>query len=131
VAPEPLGAVLHYQILKQRWKHGQRGAVGRICVVTDAKIFLLDEDYIGDGSLSVGAQSGRRLGSPAFRLIDSADLKQIAEVKAADADPNAITIIIRPLQTLQRTHRWRLLCRDRSGAEKLVEDVRKGMAMAD
>lgn len=131
VAPEPLGAVLHYQILKQRWKHGQRGAVSRICVVTDAKLFLLDEDYVGDGSQSVGAESGRRLALPSFRLIDAADLKQIAEVKAADADPNAITIIIRPSQTLQRTHRWRLLCRDRSGAEKLVEDARKAVAMVD
>lgn len=131
VAPEPLGAVLHYQILKQRWKHGQRGAVSRVCVVTDAKIFLLDEDYVGDGSVSMEAVSGRRLGSPAFRLIDAADLQQIAEVKAADADPNAITIVIRPSQKLLRTHRWRLLCRDRTGAEKLVEDVRKGMSLVE
>lgn len=131
VAPEPLGAVLHYQVLKQRWKHGQRGAVSRTVVVTDAKIFLLDEDYVGDGSESVSAEGNRRLGSPSFRLIDAADLQQISEVKAADADPNAITIIIRPSQKLQRTHRWRLLCRDRSGAEKLVEDVRKAIALAD
>ena len=131
VAPEPLGAVLHYQILKQRWKHGQRGAVSRICVVTDSKIFLLDEDYVGDGSVSLDAVSGRRLGSPVFRLIDTANLQQIAEVKAADADPNAITIVIRPTQKLLRTHRWRLLCRDRNGAEKLVEDVRKGMSLVE
>ena len=100
-------------------------------VVTDEKLFLLDEDYIGDGCESVEAESGRRLGSPTFRLVDGADLQQIAEVKAADADPNAITILIRPTTKLQRTHRWRLLCRDRTGAEKLVEDVRKAMSMAD
>ena len=97
--------------------------------MTDSKIFLLDEDYIGDGSVSSDAVYGRRLGSPAFRLIDAASLEQIAEVRAADADPNAITILIRPTQTLLRAHRWRLLCRDRMGAEKLVEDVRKGMSL--
>ncbi|CAB9516162.1 nischarin [Seminavis robusta] len=129
--PEPVGAVLHYQILKQRWKHGQRGAVKRICVVTDRKIYLLDEEYEGDGSVSVNSRSGQRLGTPSFRLIDSADLQQVAEIKAADADPNATTIIIRPIETFGRTHRWRLLCRDRSGAEKLVEDVRKGLALID
>lgn len=131
VAPEQLGAVLHYQILKQRWKHGQRGAVSRVCVVTDAKIFLLDEDYVGDGSVSMDAMNGRRLGSPVFRLVDSADLQQIAEVQAADADPSAITIVIRPSKKLLRTRRWRLLCRDRTGAEKLVEDVRKGMSLVE
>ena len=130
VAPEPLGAVLGVVLVKQRWKHGQRGAVSRICVVSDSKIFLLDEDYVGDGSVSVDAGSGRRLGSPTFRLIDAADLQQISEVRAADADPNTITIVIRPTQLL-RTHRWRLVCRDRTGAEKLVEDVRKGMSLVE
>jgi len=131
VAPEPLGLVLHYQILKQRWNHGQRGAVRRVCVVTDAQIYLLDEGYVGDGAVSMDAMNGRRLGSPVFRLIDAAGLEHIAEVRAADADPNAITIVIRPNGKLLRTHRWRLLCRDRTGAEKLVEDVRKGMSMVE
>ena len=131
ITPDPLGAIIHYQIVKQRWKHGQRGAVSRACVVTDTKVFLLDEDYTGDGSKSTEAESNRRLGSPHFSLVDGADLQQVAEVRAADADPNAITIVIRPLSSLQRTHRWRLLCRDGTGAEKLVEDVRKGMSLLE
>jgi hypothetical protein len=124
VAPEVIGAVLHYQILQQRWRSGDRGSVRRVCIVTDLKIFLLDEDYVGDGSETIEAGS-RTLGETTYRLVDSADLSQINEVVAADFDPNTITISIHPLSRLQRIHNWRLVCRDRYGAEKLVEDLRK------
>jgi hypothetical protein len=128
VAPAVIEAVLHYQVLQQRWQHGERGSVRRACVITDSKLFLLDEDYAGDGSTSFEAGASKRLGDVSFRLVDSADLQQITQVKAADADPKAITIVIQPLSRLQRTHRWRLVCRDGDGAERLVEDVRKAMA---
>jgi len=129
VAPDVIGMVLQYQILQQRWKNGDRGTVRRVCVVTDTKLFLLDEDYVGDGSESIEAGT-RSLGETVYRLVDSADLQQIDKVHAADADPRAITIVIRPLSRLQRSHNWRLLCRDRTGAERLVEDVRKAMSLA-
>jgi hypothetical protein len=130
VAPDVIGVVLHYQILEQRWKNGERGSVRRACIVTDEKLYLLDEDYVGDGSESIEAGGSRVMGEAVYRLVDSAELKQISEVKAADADPNAITIVIRPLSRLQRSHNWRLLCHHRHDAERLVEDVRKAVSFA-
>lgn len=130
VAPDVVGVVYHYQIVQQRWKHGERGTVRRVCVVTDTKILLVDEDYAGDGSGSLDLGS-RKMGDVSFRVVDEATLKQVAEVQAAGADPNAITLVINPLSRLSRTHRWRLVCRNREGAERLVEDVRKAVANAD
>jgi hypothetical protein len=130
VAPDPVGVVLHYQILHQRWKSGGRGSVRRVCVVTDTKVFLLDEDYIGDGSESLESPVGRKIGQSRNRVVDSADLSQIVQLQAADADPNAITIVIKS-SALKRLHNWRLLCRDGEGAEKLVEAVRKATYLAN
>lgn len=129
VAPDMVGAVLHYQILQQRWKHGDRGHARRACVVTDTHLYLLDEDYVGDGSESFEA-GARQLGDVRFHLVDSSTVDQIAEVQAANEDPTSITISIRPLSRLQRLHNWRLVCRDSEGAERLVDDVRKAMSMA-
>jgi hypothetical protein len=131
VAPDVIGVIFHYQILQQRWRHGDRGSIRRVCVVTDTKLYLVDEDYVGDGSESIEASGSRELGEAVYRLVDSADLKQIGEVKAADADPNAITIVIRALSSFQRSHNWRLLCHNRDDAERLVEDVRKAISSAD
>jgi hypothetical protein len=133
VAPDTIDLVLHYQILEQTWKHGDRGSVRRVCLVTDTKIFLLDEDYHGDGGGGgTGAGGGQQthvMGDTIYRLVDTACLEQISIVQAAGADPRAITLVIRPLSRLQRTHNWRLLCRDRDGAERLVEDVRKAISL--
>jgi hypothetical protein len=129
VAPDVVGVVLHYQILGQRWRRGDRGIARRVCVLTDTKLFLLDEDYVGDGSESVEAET-RQVGETMYRLVDSAALSQITKVQAADADPAAITIIIRPTTSFQKSRNWRLQCRDRVGAERLVEDVRKALSMA-
>ena len=129
VQPNSIGAVLHYQILQQRWKRGDREDVRRACIVTDSHIYLLDEDYVGDGSESYEA-GARALGDVRFSLVHSALLTQIAEVQAARADPKAITIVIRPLSMLQRLHNWRLVCVDGDGAAKLVDDVRNAMEMA-
>jgi hypothetical protein len=127
VAPYPVDVVIHYQVLQQRWKHGDRGTVRRACVITDNHIFLLDEDYVGDGSESYDA-GGRTLAEVRYSLIDSAELSHIVEVQAASVDPQEITIIIRPQSSFQRNHNWRLFCRDGTGAERLVEDARKAMA---
>ncbi|GAX22641.1 hypothetical protein FisN_17Lh134 [Fistulifera solaris] len=129
VAPDVIGVVLHYQILGQRWRRGDRGIARRVCLLTDTKLFLLDEDYVGDGSESVEAET-RQVGETVYRLVDSAALLQVAKVQAADADPAAITIIIRPTTSFQKSRNWRLQCRDRVGAERLVEDVRKALSMA-
>jgi hypothetical protein len=151
VAPDDtISMVLHYQILEQVWKHGERGSVRRVCLVTDTKIFLLDEDYHGDGGgggcgdsrqhtmdKATSPDSGQRrqqervMGDTLYRLVDKACLEQISIVQAAGADPRAITLVIRPLSRLQRTHNWRLLCRDRDGAERLVEDVRKAISLLE
>ena len=130
VAPDSVGVVLHYQILEQRWKRGDRGTVRRVCVVTDTSIYLLDQDYVGDGSESYDAGQ-RRYGDVRLAKIDGALLTQVEEVQAATADPKQITLVIRPLSVLQRNHNWRLVCRDAEAAEKLVEDVRKAIAMAE
>jgi hypothetical protein len=130
VAPETVGLVLHYQVLHQKWKHGDRGTIRRVCVVTDTKMFLLDEDYIGDGSKPLGINS-RKIGDVTYKTVDEATLPQISEVQGAGADPKAITIVINPLSRLSRTRRWRLICRDSEGAERLVEDVRKAIALEE
>lgn len=129
-APDVFGSILHYQVLSQRWKSGDRGCVRRVCVVTDTKLYLLDEDYVGDGSESIDSSPGRVLGQTMYRVVDSTDLRQVKAVRAADADPVAITISITPSNRLLRTHNWRLVCRDGLGAERLVEDVRKAVAQA-
>jgi hypothetical protein len=129
VAPDLVGTILHYQIVAQRWKHGEgRGTVRRVCVVTDTKMFLLDEDYNSDGHKAL---ESTHLADVSYRIIDEATLKQVAEVQPAAADPTAITIVINPLSRLSRTHRWRLLCRDSAGAERLVDDVRKALDQAE
>jgi hypothetical protein len=130
LSPESIDSVLHYQVLSQRWKSGDRGFVRRVCVVADAKLFLLDEDYEGDGSASMDARVGRRLGEVAYRLVDSSDLQHVKMIQAADAHPSSITVSIAPLNRLQRMHNWRLMCRDRIGAERLVEDIRKAVALS-
>ncbi len=141
VAPEMLGTIFHYQILRQRWKHGEgRGTVRRVCVVTDTKLFLMDEDYRADShkpldppATGIAAIKRKKsqvdLANVSYRVVDEACLKQVSEVQAAGADPSAITIVINPLSRLSRTHRWRLICRDSVGAERLVEDVRRAIAM--
>lgn len=136
VAPDTIAMVLHYQILEQTWKHGDRGSVRRVCLVTDTKIFLLDEDYHGDGggggsggSSTGGGQQTRGMEDTLYRLVDTACLEQISIVQAAGADPRAITLVISPLSRLQRTPNWRLLCRDRDGEGRLVEDVRKAVSL--
>jgi hypothetical protein len=132
VTPDDLGTVLHYQILQQYWRRGDRGSVRRTCVVTDTKIFLLDEDYTADGhNLSEITVHRDRMADVQYRKVDEATLKQVTEVQGAGTDPRAITIIISGPSTLSRTHRWRLLCRDREGAERLVDDVRKAVSNFD
>ena len=132
VAPDLIGTVMHYSIVQQRWKHGDRGTVRRVCVVTENKMFLLDEDYISDGhTTAADSNDASKAGEVRFQMVDQAGLQQVSEVQAAGADPRAITIIINPVNRLSRIHRWRLLCRDRAGAERLVDDVRKALAQAE
>lgn len=128
VAPDPIGVMLYYQIVQQRWKHGDRGTARRVCVVTDTKLFLLDEDYVGDGSDSLDSDEARTIGRSRNRLVDSADLGQVSQIQGANNDPKSITIIMKAQSSFTRAHTWRLLCRDGRGAEKLVEEVRRAVA---
>jgi hypothetical protein len=122
---QTIGTILHFQIVQQQWRHGDRGTVRRVCVITDTKILLLDEDYTADGhDLSSVTVKGKHMADVRYRLVDQAAISLVSQVQAAGTDPRAITIIIQP-SALSRTHRWRLVCRDREGAERLVEDARK------
>lgn len=124
---EAFGTMMHFQIVQQQWKHGDRGTVRRVCVITDTKILLLDEDYAADGhDISSVTVKGKNMADARYRLVDHAELSLVSQVQAANADPRAITIIINP-SALSRTKRWRLICRDREGAERLVEDARKAL----
>ena len=125
----PNEVVMHYQILHQIWKQGDRGASRRAFVLTDARVYLLDETFMGDGTKQADAQDKRKkLGDVSLSIIDSAKLDKIIEVRAANEDPRKITLVI--LQSkLKRSHRWRLVCNDREGAERLIDDVRKALAM--
>lgn len=127
-APKTNEVVMHYQILQQIWKHGERGASRRAFVLTDAKVYLLDETYNGD-SASEGAKylGAKKLGDISLVLIDSASLRHVTEIRAANEDPKKITLVILPKNKLKRSHRWRLVCNDGEGAERLIDDVRKAI----
>jgi hypothetical protein len=138
VSPDIVGAVLHYQILQQKWKSGGRGKARRVCVVTDSKVYLLDEDYFGDGAdiIDVVNQNSLRsthqneLGNCRHCLVDVADLDQIESVASDDSDPNSVTIVMKPIARLTRRRNWRLVCRDNlQGAEQLVDDLRKAVSL--
>lgn len=124
---DSIGTILHFQIVQQQWRHGDRGTVRRVCVVTDTKILLLDEDYAADGhDISTITVKGEHMADARYRIVDQAALSLVSQVQAAGNDPRAITIVIKP-STLSRTHRWRIICRSREGAERLVEDARKAL----
>jgi len=128
VAPGVIGVVFHYQILEQRWKHGDRPNIRRIVLVTDTNLYLLDEDYLGDGALRDTTKvAPEQLGLPRYRLVDSAALRQVGQLHTG-TDPTNITVVIRPTSRLSRTRNWRLVCRDREGQERLVEDIRKAIS---
>ena len=122
---QSIGTIMHFQIVHQQWKHGDRGTVRRVCVITDTKILLLDEDYAADGhDISSVTIKGKNMADARYRLVDHAQLSLVSQVQAANTDPRSITIIINP-SALSRTKRWRLVCRDREGAERLVDDARR------
>ncbi len=122
---QSIGTIMHFQIVQQQWKHGDRGTVRRVCVITDTKILLLDEDYAADGhDISSVTVKGKNMADARYRLVDHTQLSLVSQVQAANTDPRAITIIINP-SALSRTKRWRLICRDREGAERLVDDARR------
>jgi len=127
LAPRPVGVILHYQILWQRWKNGERQPVRRVCVLTDDQIHLLNENYSGDGSNLIEKDEGND-GEVFMNMVDSSELIRVLEICAADEDPRLITLVIQAPSKLRRPHRWRLFCKDGESAEKLIEDVRKAVA---
>lgn len=125
-SPKSNEVVIHYQILLQYWKRNERRPTRRSFVLTDTRVCLLDETYIGDGTHpELDKDTKRKLGDVSLAIIDSAALNQVTEVRAANEDPRKITLVIIPQNKLKRAHRWRLICNDGEGAERLVEDVRK------
>ena len=120
--------VLHYQILHQVWKRGERGAARRAFVLSDSKVYLLDETYAGSEEEDGPQPAGGRSGDVSLSVIDSAGLGRVTEVRAADEDPRRITLVILPSSRVMRSHRWRLVCADGDGAERLVDDVRRALA---
>lgn len=129
-APRSNEVVLHYQILHQIWKRGEREASRRAFVLTDVRAYLLDETYTGDGTnLDDDKEESKKLGDVSLSIIDSAKLDRVTEIRAANEDPRKITLVILPQSKLKRSHRWRLVCNDGEGAERLIDDVRKAIAM--
>jgi hypothetical protein len=124
--------VLHYQILRQCWKRGDRESPMRSFVLTDSKVYLIDETYNGDGTEPEEDKGKRKkLGDVSLAIIDSAKLSRVTEVRAANEDPRKITLVVLPQNKLKRSHRWRLICNDGEGAERLIDAVRKAIdAMA-
>lgn len=192
-----IGTILHYQILKQKWRKEFRESVERVIVLSDEHLFLLQEGYVGDGSkiltkkmmmkMSDGfitSTSGeekssqvnkKRIGDVTLSCIDSAPLYKVTQISVEDNKPNCVLITLQMkdddtaaaaaamgaankaktnnseglssspplrggsfrrsglLKMLSFTNRnlryWRLICRDREGAEKLVKDVRNAMSI--
>ncbi|GMH67710.1 hypothetical protein TrRE_jg6905 [Triparma retinervis] len=127
-----LGTVIHYGITLQQWKSGGRNPVRRAVFVTDVDIFLVDENYNGDGADSGGFTTFEpgtvEEGAISFRPVDNNDLASITEVRPADENPKMITICFKQKSMVKRPHKWRLVLRDAEAAEKLVEIVRGLMA---
>ena len=118
---------LHYQVLHQIWKRGDREAARRSFVLTSSQVYLIDEAYAGDGTNSDEENnSEKKLGDVSLSIIDSASLSMVSEIRAANEDPRMITLVIKPYK-LKRAHRWRLVCNDGEGAERLIDDVRKAI----
>lgn len=124
-APRSNEVVIHYQILHQIWKRGDREASRRAFVLTDSKAYLLDETYYGDETKEESDQHEKKLGDVSLAIIDSAILCRLTEVRAANEDPRKITLVILPQSKFKRSHRWRLVCNDGEGAERLIDDVRR------
>mmetsp|Transcript_27547 Transcript_27547/g.59218 ORF Transcript_27547/g.59218 Transcript_27547/m.59218 type:complete len:1496 (+) Transcript_27547:194-4681(+) len=124
--PRSNEVVIHYQILHQIWKRGDREASRRAFVLTDTKAYLLDETYNGDGTNPTSEKEQMvKLGDVSLAIIDSAELSRVTEVRAANEDPRKITLVILPRSKYKRSHRWRLVCNDGEGAERLIDHVRK------
>jgi hypothetical protein len=123
--------ILTYRIVKQQWKSGDRDPVMRALVVTDSDIYLLDENYKGDGVVSRNAGGADSVeesdGAVLLSAVDSFALTDITEVRPADNDPTQITLVFKQKGMLGRPHKWRLICRDNVTAEKIVEEVRKSL----
>ena len=104
----------------------------RSFVLTDSKVYLIDETYNGDGTEPEEDKGKRKkLGDVSLAIIDSAKLSRVTEVRAANEDPRKITLVVLPQNKLKRSHRWRLICNDGEGAERLIDAVRKAIdAMA-
>ena len=121
---------LHYQIVHQIWKRGDREAARRAFILTDSKVYLLDETYSGDGTNPEDKEDKtKKLGDVSLAIVDSARLNRVTEIRAANEDPRKITLVILPQNKLKRSHRWRLVCNDGEGAERLIDDVRRAIAM--
>ncbi len=128
--PKSNEVLIHYQILLQFWKRRERRPARRSFVLTDSRVCLIDETYVGDGTHpETEKDKKKKLGDVSLVIIDSAALSQVTEVRAANEDPRKITLVILPQNKLKRYHRWRLICNDGEGAERLVEDVRKAMGV--
>lgn len=128
--PKSNEVVLHYQILRQFWKRGDRETPMRSFVLTDLKVYLIDETYIGDGTYNnskVETRRNQNLGDVLLTIIDSALLSRVTEVRAANEDPRMITLVVLSQNKLKRSHRWRLMCNDGEGAERLIDAVRKAI----
>jgi len=120
--------VLHYHILHQIWRRGDREAARRSFVLTSSRVFLLDEMYSGDGTIPDEKNvSRKKLGNISLTVIDSASLSRVSEIRAANEDPRLITLVLQSQNKLKRAHRWRLVCNDGECAERLIDDVRKAI----
>jgi hypothetical protein len=122
--------ILHYQVLRQMWPN-QDDSVRRALILTDDHLFLFDENYIGDGyscTLNNDEIDEYKIGDVVLRTMASTLLADVIEIFAADKDPRLVIISIKAQTRLFRPQVvWRLLCRDRENAEKLVDSVRKAI----
>ncbi|GMI01885.1 hypothetical protein TrST_g10450 [Triparma strigata] len=127
--------VVMYRIVRQQWKSGNREPVRRALVITDTHVFLIDESYVGDGSELGGRGAGNGggggveegCGDVKLSMVDVDLLKNVTEVRPADEDPKQITLVFKQKSVVQRSHKWRIVCRDGLNAEKIVEAVRQGI----
>ena len=100
--------------------------------MTAEHICLVDEYYAGgaegaEGAGGAGGAGGGPMGGPSMRLIVSARIDDIAEVKMED-DVNKFAIVVQRKKTGlfkgTKSSTWRLLAVDRRAKDKLMAELR-------
>ena len=132
-----------YQLLFQHWKKRPGLLAPRTIIVTDTHVFLCTEDHgeifeqllddrdsnledkvtskFSASSTSGSSRKNGKVKPRRLRIVDSAALKDIREVRPEDKLEQVTILVKRPI----KAKRWRLLLNSRLNAQRLVQEIRR------